>query len=164
MSNAAIHQSLAEAQAQRQADFGRYMDRFSDVFGDELFAVHSAEANVEVTQLLADCIEAGWVVWGAEPDLAVSAQDVAALDGAATGSVGAGVVAVPSADAAFQALAVGNGVAAAPSAPGNAASATAAASVASVSAKTASATKEEAASPAQQNQRPRSSRGAKTPK
>jgi hypothetical protein len=163
MSNAAIHQSLAEAQAQRQADFGRYMDRFSDVFGDELFAVHSAEANVEVTQLLADCIEAGWVVWGAEPDLAVHAQDGAAVDGAA-GSVVA-EAAMQSADAAFQALAVSNGVAAAPSAPGNAASATAAATVASVSAKTASATKEGAASPApQQNQRPHSSRGAKTPK
>ena len=46
------------------AAFDQYMGRFTALFGEELFAVHQSDANPELTAALADCVEAGLLVWG----------------------------------------------------------------------------------------------------
>jgi hypothetical protein len=40
-----------------------YMAQFSQLFAEELFAVHSSDASPETLKNLSSCIEAGLMVW-----------------------------------------------------------------------------------------------------
>ena len=46
------------------AAFDEYMAKVTAVFGDELYQVHQSDAHPEMTAALADCVEAGLLVWG----------------------------------------------------------------------------------------------------
>ena len=55
---------------QRQEKFDEFMSFFSspEMFGTELFNLYSADASEEATKLLADCIEANWIIFGGGAD------------------------------------------------------------------------------------------------
>jgi Na+-translocating ferredoxin:NAD+ oxidoreductase RnfC subunit len=44
--------------------FEEYMAMFTTLFGEELYRAHQSDAHVEMTAVLADCVEAGLLVWG----------------------------------------------------------------------------------------------------
>jgi hypothetical protein len=54
----------------RQEQFDEFMAFFSspEMFGTELFNLYSMDASEEATRLLADCIEANWIIFGGGGD------------------------------------------------------------------------------------------------
>jgi hypothetical protein len=65
--------SKAEAApAPAPAAFDAYMGAFTGVFGEELYRAHQSDADPEMTAALADCVEAGLMVWGNPLRLPVS--------------------------------------------------------------------------------------------
>ena len=65
-SNTQQHQSILDRLVERQDKFDNFMEYFSspDMFATELFNLHSMDASEEATRLLADCIEANWIIFG----------------------------------------------------------------------------------------------------
>ena len=54
----------------RQEKFDEFMAFFSapEMFGSELFNLYSMDASEEAPRLLADCIEANWIIFGGGDD------------------------------------------------------------------------------------------------
>jgi hypothetical protein len=44
--------------------FESYMNNFTELFGEDLYKLHQSDAHPEMTAVLADCVEAGLLVWG----------------------------------------------------------------------------------------------------
>lgn len=61
---AATARSDAAAIDADAAAMNAYMDDVSRCFGQELYAVHANDAHPETTRLLADTLEAGYLVYG----------------------------------------------------------------------------------------------------
>lgn len=59
--NSAI--STSEKLAARQNEFDEFMGHFSTLFGDELAELGQLDASHDAIRLLADCIEANWIVF-----------------------------------------------------------------------------------------------------
>ncbi len=58
--------SAGGVSAARQGQFEAFIGMLSrpDLFGGELFDLHALDASDEATRLLADAIEANWIIFG----------------------------------------------------------------------------------------------------
>ena len=55
----------AKDESAKQAEaIADYTNKVSELFADELFAVHSSDASAETLKDLRSCIEASYAVWG----------------------------------------------------------------------------------------------------
>ncbi len=65
----ATSSSSASSLESREVRFDNFMTYFSspEMFGAELYALHSMDGTEEGTKLLADCIEANWIIFSQPP-------------------------------------------------------------------------------------------------
>ena len=75
--------TLLDRLLERQEKFDNFMQYFSspEMFGTELFNLHSMDASDEATRLLADCIEANWIIFGGQQQEHQQQQQVSINNG-----------------------------------------------------------------------------------